>query len=237
MSTLDAVRLARAAALLAQNAGIDPSASPRAADAFKLIDGEAVSSLPGLVNVFRQRRAAIDADQTLSDLGKREQLRAFANSHLGNIATKARRVVELESEYAKDRASAVPLPKADASETLIDLALAQHIRSTEPIPTALMTMSERVRLAIARVPVELSGLTAETQARVHGSLMNPAKALQFATEAQAIGAAREVTQAAIDEIATHAEWPAAELVRHFGTHWRLPGVADSSAATLATDSK
>jgi hypothetical protein len=234
-TTPDALRLASAARALATAAGTDFATSSRASEAWKLIDEDesARASLPALVRAFRQRRAIIDANKRLSLIGRREELTGFAKSQLGNVATAAHRIAQLEAELAADRATAVPLPKADASETLIDLALAAHIRAAEPIPSRLMQSSERVRLALARVPPELSGIVPSVQAQVHGSLMSPARAVQFAVESEALGAAREVTQAAISEIAAHAEWTPAELVQHFGASWRLPGITDSLATRLA----
>lgn len=233
-----ATRLASIASRIASLSGISPTDSPRTDLALQLIDVERVSSVPSLVHAFDQKRESISIDRNLSQHGKQEQIRAAANSVLGNIATLAKRLTDLESDYERDRAT-VPLPKPDAADMLLDLELARHIRASEPIPSRLVEMSERVRLAVARVPVELSGISVATQARVHGSLMSQQKAAQLSSEAHALEAARNVTQAAISELAPQANWLATELVRHFGTKWRLPGVTDSTALRLAAgdDSK
>ena len=228
-----AARLAHISGIIARLSGLDPSISPRVAAVTKLLDSETVSSIPSIIESFEKRREAILANKNLSDIGKAEEIQGFANSILGNIATRAKQISDLEAEHANDRATAVPIPKADAAETLIDLALAQHLRATDPIPSALVQMSERVRLAAARVPIELTGLTPAAQAKAHGSLMSPAKAVQLSAEAEALDAARTVTQQAIAELAPQAKWPATELVRHFGDRWRLPGIHPDSAKRLA----
>jgi hypothetical protein len=48
----------------------------------------------------------------LSDEGKRTQLQAAASSTLGNIASLAKKVADLDAEYKRDAETAVPLPKA-----------------------------------------------------------------------------------------------------------------------------
>lgn len=234
----DTIRLAHISALLARTAGLDPAISRRTAEAMALLDIEQVSSLSSIASSFLKRREAIEANDKLSEIGKNEQIRAAADSHLGNIATRARRLIELEAEFSNDRATAVPIPKADAADVALDLALVAHVRAAEPIPSQLVEMSERVRIAVARTPIELSGITADVQAKVHGSLMSPAKAVQLASEAEAIGMARKVVQSAIDEISPHAEWQPPEMVQHFGAgRWRLPGVAESLAARLAVSAE
>jgi len=228
-----AVRLAQASAILARLSGLDPSVSPRVAAVVKLLDSETASSIPSMARSFEQRRDSIRANAKLSDIGKAEEIQGFANSLLGNLATRAKQVTDLEAEHHADKLSAVPLPQASVNDTLIDIELAKHVRSLDLIPSRLVELPERLRLAIARTPSELSGLRPEIHTRIHGSLMSPAKAVQLSSEAQALGAAREVMQAAINELAPQAKWPATELVRHFGDRWRLPGVTDSTAQRLA----
>ena len=96
-------------------------------------------------------------------------------------------------------------------------------------------MSERTRQALARIPLELSGLSAEAQARVTSSLIPNADAARFSDEAAAIAAARNVAQAAIDELQPVAKWTPRELVQHIGADsgYRLPGVVQSLADRLA----
>jgi hypothetical protein len=235
MSTkpVSAVRLAQTSAILARLSGLDPSVSPRVAAAVKLLDSETASSIPSIMRSFEQRRAAIEADKNLSDIGKAEQIRAAAASWIGNIATRAKQLTDLEAEYEADKSSAVPLPQASVNDCLIDIALAAHVKSLDLIPSRLVELPERLRLAVARVPNELSGTKPEVHARVHGSLMSPAKAAQLSSEAQAIGAAREVAQAAITELAPAAKWTPQEMVTHFGSKWRLPGIHPDSAQRLA----
>lgn len=209
--------------------------SPRVAQALAWLDAEKITSAPGILAGFRQRADAIMADRDLSDSGKRDRVRAAADSTAGNIATLAKKLVALEQAHNIDVSTAVPIPKADAADVILDLALVAHVKSAEPIPSKLLNMSERIRLAVARTPPELTGIAPDLQARVHGSLMSPDKAVQIGDEAQAIGAARSVVQHAINELAPDVKWEAREWVQQFGAHsgFKLPGIVDSLARKLA----
>jgi hypothetical protein len=226
-----AVCRSRAAMGLMRSAGTS-SGSPIVAQALKILDDESAGSIPWIMRALDGKRQAVMNDQNLSDIGKQQQLRGIANGLLGNVATVAKRVVQMEREHREARAKAVPLPKADAADVLLDLALVQYVKEAKPIPSKLVAMSERVRLAVARTPVELSGITPEVQAQVHGSLMDPHLALQFAEEAQALNLAREVVQVSIKEVVPESEWQARELVESFGTDWQVPGIAASKAERM-----
>lgn len=227
-------RLASISSMMASINGISASDSPSTAQALQLIDGERVSSVPSLVSAFEQKRESITTDRNLSEHGKREQIRAAADSTIGNIASRAMQLIDLEAAHTLDRNTAVPLPPATVNDTLIDLALAAHVKSLELIPSRLVDLPERLRVAVARTPSELSGLKPEVHARVHGSLMSAAKAAQLASEAQVLDAARKVTQAAITEVGSLASWTPQQWATHFGAgKWNLPGVTDSMAQRLA----
>lgn len=205
---------------------------PRVAEALKQIDPETVSSATSIVSAYLAKRNAINADRELSAEGKTARIKAAADSTLGNIAAVARKVAALDLEHRQDLARAVPLPPADPVSVHIDIALARLIAEQRPIPTKLQMMSERVRLAVARLPAELSGIAPEVHAKVHGSLMDPVTAARLGDEAAALSSARSVAQAAIDEIAPDAKWAPGDLVQHFGTDtgFRLPGIYDAAAA-------
>ena len=221
--------------------GLSRSTSKRVQQTLALIDGERVSSITGMMAAFNQRAASIRADRELSDEGKSTRIRSAANSIFGNVASEARAIAELEQQHKAEMATAVVIPEADAAATLIDLALAAHIRAENPTPTALTMASERTRQALARIPVELSGITPEVQTRVIGSLISPADAARFSEEAEAINIARRIAQSAIDELQPIAKWTPTELVKYVGhdTGYRLPGVlqslADKVAAKAATE--
>lgn len=235
MNTTNATRLAAINTMLM--GGMTASKSPRVAQALAWLDAERIASVPGILNAYRAKTATVHGDRELSDDGKRARVRAAADSALGNIASLAGKVAALERQHRQDAATAVPIPKADAADVILDLALAAHVKAADPIPTVLLNMSERVRLAVARTPPELAGIAPDVQARVHGSLMNPDKAVQLGDEAQAIGAARQVVQAAIDELAPDAKWEPREWVQHFGADsgWKLPGVVQSLADRLSSE--
>lgn len=211
---------------------IDPNNSPRTAEALQVLDIERVSSAPALVAAYHDRAAEIRRDPMLSDAGKQSKIQGAATSTLGNIAAMARRIVEMETEHRAE-SGLVPLPEPTASDTLIDLALAAQIKADPPTGFALEHASERTRIAVARLPRELSGLSAELQVRAHASLTPASDAARIAAEATALDAARQVVQQAIGELQTDARWQPAELVKAFGNHWKLPGIVETLANRLA----
>jgi hypothetical protein len=215
------------------------SSSPRVREAMAWIDPERVSSLHGLLSAYHAKADTINRDAMLSEEGKREQLRSAASTTLGNVAGLAKKIAEVEAKHHEERASAVPLPKADAAEVLLDLALVAHVKHAQPIPSALERMSPRIRLAVARTPPELAGIPPDVQARVHGSLIDPERAVQLGEEAQALGAARNSAQAALDELAPIAGWEPRALVQHFGARagWKLPGVVQTLADRLESSAE
>jgi hypothetical protein len=216
---------------------LNPSTSPIVAQCLEAMDDERVSSVAGLVRSYTQKLAGIHADQELSDIGKRERQRATASTTLGNIAAVARKLADAERQHRAAKANAVKIEKGDATETLIDLELARYVRETRPIPSLLERMDARIRTAAVRLPPELSGIDAPTQARIAGSLISAELAATLADEAQALEAARNATQAAIDEVSAAAKWTPRELVEAFGEGWKLPGVHNPEAVKrMAADS-
>lgn len=222
------LRTARIASIAFRMAGTPTS--PLALRALALIDGERVSSVPGIVGLYEQSAASVRADRELSDEGKAARMRSAAASRLANVSTAARELVELEGEHRskKNRAmhDAVP-PAADAGQVLIDLALAAQIKEAKPVTFTLERASERVRQALSRTPIELSGITSEQQARVVGSLVSPTLAVELGEEEAALKSVRNVVQTSIEELQSVARFEPAELVKRFGADWRLPGVIDS----------
>lgn len=226
------LHLAMASRIVSQH--IANSRSKVVIDALQAIDPERVSSIPSMLTSYLGKIGSIRQDRELSDEGKKTRIQSAASSQLGNIATLAKSIAALEAQHRADRDSAVPLPKAEVADALIDLALVQQIRQANPIPSKLVNMSERARLALARMPLELSGLTPDVQAKVHGSLMSPEKAAQLQEEAQALNSARAVVQSAIEELAPDAKWSPRELVDNFGTAWKLPGVVSPEVVLRMT---
>lgn len=233
--TFKTQQLMAATNAMIRGSGLAQSANPRVTRALRAADASRVSSVPGIVQAFTEKRAAIVADKDLSDSGKQARIRAAAGNALANIGAGAKAIAALEREHAQARASAVRLEKPDAAEMMLDLAIAAHIRETAPIPSVLERQSERVRVALARVPSELSGIKPEVQARVLGSLVDAETAAQLAEEVQALEIARQVTQAGIDDLASEAQLQPRELVQAFGTDWRLPGLVDSLTQRLARE--
>lgn len=211
------------------------SGSGVVSECLRMLDPERFSSIPGIANTFATKSTEINADMSLSAVGKSERIRAAASTALGNIATIARRVVELEKGREVMLEDALELKKPDASETLVDLAIAAHIRAEEPIPTKLRGMSTRIRTAVARLPAELSGLSPDVHSSVVGSLISPDLSVKFSEEADALSSTRAVVQAAIDQLVPVAQWEAPEMVKSFRTDWSLPGVYHTKVARLHSE--
>ncbi|MEJ3960720.1 hypothetical protein WGP40_10360 [Brachymonas sp. G13] len=237
VKTIPTARIADITKFMVKASGLSNTTSQRAQRALALIDGERVSSITGIMQAHGQRIDAIHADRELSSEGKAARGRTAAASVFGNVASVAREIAALDAEYRAEMQKAIVIPEASVNDTLIDLALAASVKAANPTPTALTMASERTRQALARIPVELSGLTPEVQARVVGSLISPADAVRFGEEAEAIDTARQVAQAAIDELQPIAQWTPAEMVKHVGhdTGYRLPGVVQSLADKLAAN--
>ena len=230
-------RIARIQGIMATVSGLTNTAAPRARKALDLLDDTRVSSIPGVVQAYLQRAAAIHADGELSDSGKSTRIQAQASSAFGNVASAAREIALLEAEHRAEMQTAAVIPVPTVNDTLIDLELARQIKEAAPTLSKLDFLSERTRQALARIPLELSGLSAEAQARVTSSLIPNADAARFSDEAAAIAAARDVAQAAIDELQPVAKWTPRELVQHIGADsgYRLPGVVQSLADRLGAE--
>lgn len=226
------LRISKISLSLLDAQGLASSRSPRVGELRAILDPERVSSLPGILSAHAQRAEAINQDRELSAEGKRARIAAQAGATVGNLATLAKKVIKAEAAHRAETEGAVQIPKADAADTLVDLALAAHLRESNPIKTKLLNGSERLRLAAARMPAELTGLSPEVHAAVRGSLIAPELAVSLGEEAAALEAARRVVQGAIDELASEAQLPPRELVDLFGAGWRLPGVAPTMAERL-----
>lgn len=179
-----------------------PRDAEHTAPAWSVIDPERVSSVIGIMKSYHDRIAQVNADKSLSPVGKAEKVAAITESTFGNVATLAKRVARLEEEHRQDdaRATAEAIPKADPSETLIDIELARIARAEGKIPTALEHANPRFRMALARVPAEISGITEQTRARLRGSLVDPQVASVLGERAEALGLARNAVQRAITEL-------------------------------------
>ncbi|KWT83881.1 MULTISPECIES: hypothetical protein [unclassified Variovorax] len=235
MSNHKSSRLAMVSRAIAHSNELTASTSMRVAEALAMLDHERITSVPGLMKSRDERAGVVMGDRDLSDEGKQSRVKGIASGTMGHLASLAKKIVEMEAEYRKDAASAVPLPEASPADVMIDLAIAAYVKQANPKPFQMEGMSERVRLAIARTPPELAGIEPAVQARVLGSLMDPAKAVQLGDEKQALEMARNVVQAAIHDLSPDAQETPREMVRMFGTGWKLPGVAESMAERLASE--
>lgn len=209
--------------------------SDRVDQALALLDSERITSIPGLVGLYERDTDGVRADVNLSDVGKQERYRSMATSRLENLTTAAKTVVELEAGYRTDEAQALQLPPWSETDRLeIDIALAALVReqtareATDAKARSFIAGlpregSERMRRAVARLPVELSGLTREQHDKVRHSLVPATTAARLDAESKAIFAAAEATQAAITYLSSQAKAEHRVLVGLFGNRWKLTG--------------
>ncbi len=213
-----------------------PKNAPHTSKAFNIIDPERVSSATGIYGAFSQRRDAVLADKELSPVGQKARISSLAESTFGNIAKLARDIAEMEAAHKAAVNTAVVIPKADASDTLIDLALAAKVMADDKVPTILEnTASERVKHALVRIPVELSGITPETQTRIRGSLISSEKAAEFGEAAEALSAARSAVQSVINEVSSQFDATPREKAAMVGPGWKVPGFIDTAGKLSALE--
>jgi hypothetical protein len=205
------------------------ASSPRAVTALAWMDRGRARSVPAIMAGFEGKAGAIASDARLSAAGKQADTQAAAAAALVNIGEIAKDLAGLEKELLDERQNVAPLPKPEPSDTLIDLALAAQVMAGKPTQTALSMASARMRLAVARLPEELTGITPEVRAAIHGSLIDPAVSARFGEETEALHVCRELAQSAVNELQPVAKLSPRELVQAFGSSFRLPGVAQSAA--------
>lgn len=173
------------------------------ADAYRLIDPDSVSSAVGILRRFNEIKEATSADPALSDVGKLQRLDEAANNALGNLRTKADGIRRLESEYQEMAQEAVKIPEPGMADVMHDMEIARMARADSKTATAIELASERTRLALVRVPVEISGIKPETRERLRGSFISPELALELEQRSTALHAAREGVQRAIRLVSGH----------------------------------
>jgi len=204
---------------------VDPHESEITARAYALVNPESVGSATGILSLLERDAAAVRRDKELSDAGKANRIGALAKSRLENLAPLARKVIELETEYRAGETEALRLPEASPSETLIDLALAAHVREVDEGAVRIRLLADdRTKLALSRVPAALSGLNPDEQTKIRHSLLPATVAQRLDAESHAVSAARGTVQQAIDALTGHAPDIAhRELVGLFGDGWKLRG--------------
>lgn len=174
-------------------------------EAYRLIDPEAASSAVGILRRLHETKEATQADPMLSDAGKLQKTAEAAAVALANLRTKADTVRRLESEYQQLAADAVQIPEASAADAMHDMEIARMARADSKTAPAIELASERTRLALVRVPVEISGIKPETRERLRGSFISPEMALELEQRATALHAAREGVQRAIRLASGHSD--------------------------------
>lgn len=214
---------------------IDPK-KPGFKEIFDLIDVDWVTSAPNILRDLNDKVTAIRADVKLSELGKREAILQAGRTALNRLKTKTTKVDRLQEDLVEGMQSAIKTPTPSMNDTMIDLAMAAYLREQVTTwkngefagPTAiadrLQDMSERARLAVIRVPAELSGIDAHIQDVVRSTFVDPAIAKHLEDTSYAISVARDVVQATLKEMVSLADIPAGEVRETIGTGWDSSGV-------------
>ncbi|MDR6857233.1 hypothetical protein [Variovorax guangxiensis] len=202
-------------------------------EAFQQIDDERVSSATGVLRRFWSTVDEVHANKELSEVGKKARIAEAAGSALSNLKKPAEIVTRLEANLRTRAATAVVLPKPDVNDTMVDLALAALVKSQDKVPTLLVNSSERVRVAIARMPEELTGLKPADRARIRGSLIDPNLAQELGQTTAAVEAARYAVQNAIDAVAPSVDMAPSDKAAIVGPGWRIQGVSATAAALQA----
>lgn len=205
---------------------LEPTASDLTARAYALVATDRTSSAPGLLALAQRDRAAVERDADLSAKGKAGKIAAIARSRLANLAPLASSVQKLRAEYLAREQEALRLPEPSSNDLQIDLALARHVREVGEGAVRLRLLgSERTKLAVARLPPELSGLNPAEHDKVRHSLVPASVAQQLDDEARALMSAREAVQKALDHLVDFApdDISHRELVELFGDGWKLRG--------------
>lgn len=214
--------------------------SDRADRALALLDSERITSVPGLLGLYERDTGGVRADVTLSDVGKQERFRSMAASRLQNLTEAAKTVEELEGQYLTDEAQALQLrPWSETDRVEVDIALASLVREQQArtatderarsfISGLHRNGSEQMRRAVARLPLELSGLSREVHDKVRHSLVPATTAARLDAESKAIFAAREAVQSAIEYLSGEAKSEHRQLVGLFGNRWKLNGSSSTT---------
>ena len=214
---------------------IDP-AKAEFKEIYEVIDHEWVTSAPNILRDLVERASAIRADAKLSEIGKREAMEQASRSAFNRIKTKTAKIDRLQEELISGMEEAIKAPSATLNDTMIDLAMAAYLRDQvkewksadfagpERITAQLQDLSERARLAVIRVPAELSGIDAHIQNSVRATFVDPALAKHLEDKSYAIEVARDVVQVVLDEMVTLSKLPQAEVRAAVGSGWNVSGV-------------
>ena len=76
-------------------------------------------------------------------------------------------------------------------------------------------------------------MDSQTYETVRMSLADPVTASLYASDAAAISAARHAVQGAINSLQETAQEPISELVRMFGSGWKIPGSPETLTQLMA----
>ena len=116
----------------------------------------------------------------------------------------------------------------------------QTVYHLRVVPWLPLRLSEPARLALLRLPAELTGATPEVQTAARAPLIDPVAAAALADQQTAIDQARKLVQHAINELAKQSGLEPADLIRTFGQdarNWELPGITETLKARLVKDAE
>ncbi|MDP3835032.1 MAG: hypothetical protein Q8Q82_13805 [Hydrogenophaga sp.] len=204
--------------------------------AFDLIDPEWVSSAPSILRDLHNKIQSIKADKMLSEIGKQENIQAVTRSAMNRLKSKGDSVKRQEQQLRELAESAVNIPTPGQNDTLIDIAMAGLLRqqmgdlkadgkaTTLRMQSDLDSLSDRAKLAVLRLPVELSGINVEMQEHVRSSFVPPATARVMQETFQAIDTARQGVQAVLEEMISLSSFPNHEAAEIMGDTWNARAV-------------
>lgn len=166
-------------------------------------------------NVLRghwQLEGMIHGDERRSKMAKREDIRADAGDRLRDLGQITQKMLTAKAEAEHRAAILAKVPSYDGNnaQVLIDLALADRMRSMDAakLNAALLSGNSPDLLRVAlRLPQELTGVSPALRGHALRNEIfrsNPAEAQAADDEVQAIDALRNVLQNAWRELATTA---------------------------------
>lgn len=159
-----------------------------------------------------QLEGMVHADERRSEMAKREDIRADAGDRLRDLGqiTQKMLTAKAEAEHRAAILAKVPDYNGNTAQVLIDLAIADRMRSMDAgkMTAALLSGNSPDLLRVAlRLPEELTGVSPALRGsalRAEIFRTNPAEAQAADDEVQAIDAVRHVLQNAWRELAVTA---------------------------------
>jgi hypothetical protein len=174
---------------------------------FEIIDPEVAFSIGWTLSSFDGEVKTALADKLLSPLGQKQAQQNAANRAVKRLALRAKDLLRAVDDLRERHTNAVEVPTPSANDTMIDIALAQMLREqgakTPLSAMKLRNSSERMRHALLRMPVELTGISQDLQDQIRLTFIAPSVELNFTQVKEAIGITQYALNKAAAEVVTH----------------------------------